>query len=184
MTTPNQPGWYDDPRDSNAQRYWDGQDWTPHRQRRPTLPSARPSAAPPPPPPAQQPPPPPNLPPPPPPPPPAQQPPPLPNLPPPPPPPPNLPPSMPPQSSAPAWTTTKTLAVASLLVGFMSLMLLVFAGIGTFFAPLGALLGALALRRVKKYNEQKSNLALWALILNSAVFAFGVLVFVFLTSLL
>ncbi|WP_156748118.1 DUF2510 domain-containing protein, partial [Mycobacterium sp. E3198] len=29
MTTPNQPGWYDDPQDSNAQRYWDGQDWTP-----------------------------------------------------------------------------------------------------------------------------------------------------------
>ena len=34
MTTP-QPGWYDDPHDSNAQRYWDGQDWTPHRQRKP-----------------------------------------------------------------------------------------------------------------------------------------------------
>lgn len=32
MTTPRQPGWYDDPHDSNAQRYWDGQDWTPHRQ--------------------------------------------------------------------------------------------------------------------------------------------------------
>ena len=65
MTTPNQPGWYDDPQDSNAERYWDGQDWTPHRQRKSTLPSAGPSA----PPPAQQspPPPPPNLPPPPPP---------------------------------------------------------------------------------------------------------------------
>jgi hypothetical protein len=24
MTTPQQPGWYDDPHDSNAQRYWDG----------------------------------------------------------------------------------------------------------------------------------------------------------------
>jgi hypothetical protein len=33
MTTPNQPGWYADPQDPNAQRYWDGQDWTPHRQR-------------------------------------------------------------------------------------------------------------------------------------------------------
>lgn len=33
MTTP--AGWYDDPNDSNAQRYWDGQDWTPHRQRKP-----------------------------------------------------------------------------------------------------------------------------------------------------
>jgi hypothetical protein len=49
--------------------------------------------------------------------------------------------------SPPAWTTTKSLAVASLVVGFMSLMLLFFAGIGTFFAPLGAFLGALALRR-------------------------------------
>lgn len=91
MTTPNQPGWYDDPQDSNAQRYWDGQDWTPHRQRKSTLPSAGHSAPPPPPnlppPPSNLPPPPPsNLPPP-------QQPPPPPNLPPPspdlPPPPPN-----------------------------------------------------------------------------------------------
>jgi Protein of unknown function (DUF2510) len=64
MTISNQPGWYDDPNDSNAQRYWDGQDWTPHRQRKPTSRPARPSATPPPPPPAQQPPPPPNLPPP------------------------------------------------------------------------------------------------------------------------
>ena len=35
MATPRQSGWYDDPNDSNAQRYWDGQDWTPHRQRKP-----------------------------------------------------------------------------------------------------------------------------------------------------
>ncbi len=34
MTTPNQPGWYDDPQDPNAQRYWDGRGWTPHRQQR------------------------------------------------------------------------------------------------------------------------------------------------------
>jgi uncharacterized membrane protein len=34
MTTPLQPGWYDDPHDPNAERYWDGQDWTPHRQRK------------------------------------------------------------------------------------------------------------------------------------------------------
>jgi Protein of unknown function (DUF2510) len=35
MTTSIQPGWYDDPEDSNGQRYWDGQAWTPHRQRKP-----------------------------------------------------------------------------------------------------------------------------------------------------
>jgi hypothetical protein len=34
MSTP-QPGWYDDPEDSKAQRYWDGQDWTPHRHPKP-----------------------------------------------------------------------------------------------------------------------------------------------------
>jgi hypothetical protein len=28
MTTPGPAGWYDDPDDSNAQRYWDGEDWT------------------------------------------------------------------------------------------------------------------------------------------------------------
>ncbi len=32
MTTPSQPGWYDDPQDPNAQRYWDGRGWTSHRQ--------------------------------------------------------------------------------------------------------------------------------------------------------
>lgn len=42
MTT-NQPGWYDDPQDANAQRYWDGQQWTPRRQRKP---KPRPAAAP------------------------------------------------------------------------------------------------------------------------------------------
>ncbi len=41
MTTPRQPGWYDDPQDANAQRYWDGQDWTPHRQRKPVAPQAQ-----------------------------------------------------------------------------------------------------------------------------------------------
>src|ERR1700722_3635684 len=50
MTTPDQPGWYDDTSDPNAQRYWDGQDWTPHRQRKPP-PAVRQPAPPPPPPP-------------------------------------------------------------------------------------------------------------------------------------
>lgn len=66
MTT--QPGWYDDPEDPNAQRYWDGQSWTPNRQRKPVstastpppppAPAAASDMAPPPPPP---PPPPPGL---------------------------------------------------------------------------------------------------------------------------
>lgn len=74
MTTPDQPGWYDDPNDSSAQRYWDGQDWTPHRQRKPISRQTRAPVTPPPlpsnlPPPLDLPPPPPpsNLPPPPPP---------------------------------------------------------------------------------------------------------------------
>ena len=29
-----QAGWYDDPENPDAQRYWDGHDWTPHRQRK------------------------------------------------------------------------------------------------------------------------------------------------------
>jgi Protein of unknown function (DUF2510) len=56
MTTPNEPGWYDDPNDPNAERYWDGQDWTPHRQRKPASP---PPSSPPPPPVSSPPPPPP-----------------------------------------------------------------------------------------------------------------------------
>lgn len=56
MTTP--AGWYDDPNDPNAQRYWDGQDWTPHRQRKPVSRPApqQPPPPPPPPPPASAPP--------------------------------------------------------------------------------------------------------------------------------
>ena len=55
VTTPDQPGWYDDPHDPNAQRYWSGQDWTPHRQRKPIARSTPPPTPtqPPPPPPAQ-----------------------------------------------------------------------------------------------------------------------------------
>jgi hypothetical protein len=45
MTTTSQPGWYDDPQDANSQRYWDGQDWTPRRQRKPVSGSTPPSVA-------------------------------------------------------------------------------------------------------------------------------------------
>lgn len=34
MTMPSQPGWYDDPQDSNALRYWDGQNWTQNQQQK------------------------------------------------------------------------------------------------------------------------------------------------------
>jgi hypothetical protein len=45
MTTPDQPGWFDDPNDPNALRYWDGQVWTPHRERKPAArPAPRPVA--------------------------------------------------------------------------------------------------------------------------------------------
>jgi hypothetical protein len=64
MTSSMPEGWYDDPENSNAQRYWDGQAWTPHRQRKPpsaqsSAPSLPPPSAPPPPPPSASPPPPP-----------------------------------------------------------------------------------------------------------------------------
>lgn len=56
MTTP--AGWYEDPEDPSAQRYWDGQEWTPHRKRdlasRTTQPQTPQSATPAPPPAAQQ----------------------------------------------------------------------------------------------------------------------------------
>jgi hypothetical protein len=45
MTTPLPPGWYDDPRDPNAQRWWDGQKWAPYRQRRPEPGSAPPGVS-------------------------------------------------------------------------------------------------------------------------------------------
>jgi drug/metabolite transporter (DMT)-like permease len=45
MTTRPQPGWYDDPDDPNAQRHWDGQNWTPYRKRKPTPRPAQPPVA-------------------------------------------------------------------------------------------------------------------------------------------
>lgn len=46
MNTPNQGGWFDDPEDPNAQRYWDGENWAPYRQRKPATPPARPPQSP------------------------------------------------------------------------------------------------------------------------------------------
>jgi hypothetical protein len=46
MTTPLEPGWYDDPQEPTAQRYWDGQDWTPKRQRKPMAGGAQPRVVP------------------------------------------------------------------------------------------------------------------------------------------
>jgi Protein of unknown function (DUF2510) len=42
MTMPHSPGWYDDPDDSGALRYFNGQDWTPQRKRKPSTPSRPP----------------------------------------------------------------------------------------------------------------------------------------------
>jgi hypothetical protein len=50
MTMSMPPGWYDDPQDANGQRYWDGQAWTPHRQRKPPSPQSSVPNRPPPPP--------------------------------------------------------------------------------------------------------------------------------------
>jgi hypothetical protein len=42
MTMPHSPGWYDDPDDPAAERYFNGQDWTPQRKRKPSTPSRPP----------------------------------------------------------------------------------------------------------------------------------------------
>jgi hypothetical protein len=42
MTMPHSPGWFDDPDDSGALRYFNGQDWTPQRKRKPSAPSPPP----------------------------------------------------------------------------------------------------------------------------------------------
>ncbi|MBB2989637.1 hypothetical protein FHR72_001100 [Mycolicibacterium iranicum] len=42
------PGWYDDPDDAKAERYWDGQNWSPNRRRKQAPPIPRESASPPP----------------------------------------------------------------------------------------------------------------------------------------
>jgi hypothetical protein len=45
MTMPDSAGWYDDPHDPSAQRYWDGTDWSPYRQRKTTPRSSPPPVA-------------------------------------------------------------------------------------------------------------------------------------------
>jgi hypothetical protein len=42
MSTPHLPGWYDDPSASNAERWWDGHDWTPQRRPKVSMPAPRP----------------------------------------------------------------------------------------------------------------------------------------------
>jgi hypothetical protein len=47
MTRPSAPGWYDDPDGStNAERYWNGNTWTPERRRKKASPPPPPMAAP------------------------------------------------------------------------------------------------------------------------------------------
>jgi hypothetical protein len=45
MTMPHSEGWYNDPDGSDAERYFDGREWTPQRRRKPLNPN-RPSQAP------------------------------------------------------------------------------------------------------------------------------------------
>jgi hypothetical protein len=46
MTTPGPPGWYDDPQSSDAQRYWDGQEWTGRLKPKLSQPVSRPTEQP------------------------------------------------------------------------------------------------------------------------------------------
>lgn len=41
MTTPHSPGWYDDPDGSGAERFFDGNGWTPQRRRKSSSPTGR-----------------------------------------------------------------------------------------------------------------------------------------------
>jgi hypothetical protein len=45
MTMPHSPGWYDDPDGSDAERYFDGQDWTPQRRRKAPTPKRAPQVS-------------------------------------------------------------------------------------------------------------------------------------------
>jgi hypothetical protein len=176
MTTPNQPGWYDDPHDPNAQRYWDGQDWTPTRQRKPNVGATRPPvmpapAQPPPPPPAAAPM--------------AAAPSPMPIGPPPYSPPPGYYPSpQPPQSTtAPNWTATKTMALCGLCFGGLSFLLDFFLGVGIAIAVPAAIVGFLAWRRAKKYNEP-ATFPLWSFIVPVASIIFWLVVIVLIMGML
>jgi Protein of unknown function (DUF2510) len=185
MTTPQQPGWYDDPHDSNAQRYWDGQDWTPHRQRKPISAPTPPPVMP-----AQPPPPPPVMP--------TQPPPPLPVTPTQPPPgqkywdgtqwqgvgvsPPAVPPDQLGQQIRQAMAenrstwATNAMALYSLIIGIAACLLLLLCGLGAVLAIPGGIVGFLALNKSKTVNGAGKNMAIWGLVLNCLAFVIGAIV--------
>jgi hypothetical protein len=74
---------------------------------------------------------------------------------------------------APAWTTTKTLALASVWVGGISIIVDFFFGMGIIFGAAGLVAGLVALNRAKKYHEPTPGLAKAGVILSSISVAFG-----------
>jgi hypothetical protein len=77
------------------------------------------------------------------------------------------------QGTAPAWTTTKTLALASVWVGGISIIVDFFFGMGIIFGAAGLVAGLVALNRAKKYHEPTPGLAKAGVILSGISVAFG-----------
>jgi hypothetical protein len=80
--------------------------------------------------------------------------------------------------SAPPWTTTKTMALVSVVLGSFSFLLDFMCGVGIGLGVVSAVVGYLAFQRAKTYNEP-TGMALAGLIISGAAVAFGALWFLF-----
>jgi hypothetical protein len=81
-------------------------------------------------------------------------------------------------STAPPWTTTKTMGLYSLIIGGVSFLLDFLCGVGVVTALIAGVVGFLAYNRAKKYNEP-TGMAVGGMVVSGLAFAFGSLWFIF-----
>ena len=86
------------------------------------------------------------------------------------------------QSTAPAWTATKSFGLYSLIIGFAGFLLDFLCGIGVVVSIISTIVGVVALMRARKYNEPQ-GLAISGIVVGVLNIVFVFVVFVFLGSL-
>jgi hypothetical protein len=86
------------------------------------------------------------------------------------------------QPTAPPWTTTKTMALFSLIIGGLGILLDFFCGVGIGLGIAALVVGILAFNRAKTYNEP-TGMAMGGMIVSGIATALGLLLLLFLGTL-